>query len=428
MRVEGSRRWPLAVALLTLGGLLVRVAIVLATRHDFRLGVDAADYQRLALSILHGHGFGTSHFAAGGGPTALRPPGFPIWLAGVEAPVGGSVLAGRVADAVAGSAVVPLTVVLARHVGVTRWLALLAGVIVALDPQLVLAATSLMSEADFVPLSLGSVVAMLAYRRSGSRAALLAAAACLGLAVVTRPVAVVLVIPLLLLGIRAPARGRRRAGAALLAAAVALAPAVAWEVRTTLALHQFEPLTTQGGYLLAGTYNGTSASYRPQPGVWLPASLDPHIRRILAAHPHAGEAATSDLLAAAAQHYVIQHPGYVGTVLDHNALRLFDLTGIDFERRINESQYGAPSAFASSEQIGALLLLALALLGILRGALSRWPRWLWLAPVLLVLVTLPVQSFTRFRAPVDPYLAVLAVGTGLHSTRERLSRLTAWRR
>ena len=52
-------------------------------------------------------------------------------------------------------------------------------------------------------------------------------------------------------------------------------------------LHAAVPLTTQSGYLLAGTYNATSAAQKQQPGVWLPASFDAHDASLIAAHPTA---------------------------------------------------------------------------------------------------------------------------------------------
>jgi len=414
-------RFALATALLTVGAALLRVDVVIVTRHSYRLSGDAIDYQRLALSLLHGHGFGVSHFAAAGGPTALRPPGFPIWLAGVEGVTGGHVLAARLADAIVGAAVVPLIVILARRLGGSRVVSLVAGVVVAVLPQMLLVSQSLMSEAVFVPLSLAAVVAAMEFRHNGRGRWLVAAGVALGLAVITRPAGVVLCLPVLLLVATRARQWRRYLPAAGLAVALAAAPAVVWEARTMHDLHAAVPLTTQGGYLLAGTYNATSAAQSQQPGVWLPASFDPHDASVLALHPTATEAQTSTLLQTAAVDYVRDHPGYLVTVAAHNSLRLADLTDPSFVRAVNRNEFGIGGALDSAEQVTTLLLLVAAACGIARGALRRWPVAVWLAPLLLVLVTIPVQSFTRFRAPADPYLVLLAVGVGVvaRGRRER---------
>ncbi|HET7531389.1 MAG TPA: acyltransferase [Mycobacteriales bacterium] len=400
------RRWLLAVTGLAL---LVRVVVVLATRDTFVLANDGADYHRLAQSILDGHGFGVSHFAPGGGPTALRPPGFPIWLALVEGITGGSVLGARLANAVAGAVVAPLTVLLARRLGLSDRRSLAAGAVAAVLPQLVLTSVAMVSESIFVPLSLASIVAMLYFRRGGSWVPLVTGLGCFGLALVTRPNAALLLLPLALLAAGAPLPRRTVVVRSLVVLAVALAPAVAWEIRSVAAVDRVVPLTTQGGFVLAGTYNATSAGQADQPGVWLPPTLDPHVASLLRSHPDAGEGETERLLSAAAKAYVADHPTYIGTVVAHNTLRMFDLTDPDFVAAVNRGQFGIGGGLARSEQIGTLLLLLLALVGVARGALRSWPVGVWLAPLLLVGTTVFLQSFTRFRAPVDPFLIVLAV-------------------
>jgi len=411
-------RFVAATVLLTAGAALVRVDVVVATRHSFRLVGDAVDYQRLAQSVLHGHGFGVSHFAAAGGPTALRPPGFPLWLALVEGVTGGHVLAARLADAVVGAAVVPLIVILARRLGASRVVALAAGIVVAVLPQLLLVSQSLMSEAVFVPLSLGAVVAAMEFRRSGRGRWLAVAGLVLGLAVITRPAGALLLVPVAALALSRRRQWRRHVPAVAAALALAVAPALVWEARTVHDTHAFVPLTTQAGYLLAGTYNATSAAAVQQPGVWLPASYDPHVAAVLAAHP-GSEVQTAKLLQSAAESYLRAHPGYAVTVAAHNSLRLFDLTDPSFVRAETQGEFGLGGSLDTAEQVATLVLLVAAGCGLARGAARRWPVALWLTPLLLLAATLPVQSFTRFRAPIDPYLVLLAVGAGVSSGRRR---------
>jgi len=66
---------------------VVRVGYVIATRH-YVPRADSADYQRIAASIAHGHGFGPSVIAPGGGPSAFRPPLYPGFLGALYTVVG----------------------------------------------------------------------------------------------------------------------------------------------------------------------------------------------------------------------------------------------------------------------------------------------------------------------------------------------------
>jgi hypothetical protein len=195
---------------------------------------------------------------------------------------------------------------------------------------------------------------------------------------------------------------------AALAASLAVAPCLAWEIRDIEVLHAAVPLTTQSGYLLSGTYNATAAHARSQPGAWIVPSQDPAIARLVASHPHAGEVQLSADLQRAALRYAASHPGYIATVIAHNLLRLFDLTGLGFARAVVYGEFGYGPTACLIEYVAALILLALALLGLALGGARGWPLGVGLAPLLLVLVTVPVQSFSRFRAPIDPYLVLLA--------------------
>lgn len=387
--------------------LLVRCSFVLLTRHSFALVNDGADYSRLATSLATGHGFGNSHVAPGGGPTALRPPAYPLLLAAVYLIGGTHLLPARLLGAVLGSIVPVLVTVLIMQLGGSRRRTLVGGLIAAVIPSMVLASGSVMSEPLFVPLSLAVPTCALAFRRSGRPAWLALAGLLLGLATLTRPIGAVLVIPAALCAYGGPGP-RRRAAAGLLAAALAIAPCAAWEIRNMVVMHHVIPLTTQDGYFLAGTYNATSAHFPGQPGVWIVATQDPAMARLLSAHPHAQEVALNDLFSRAARDYATAHPSYVVSVVAHNLLRLFDLAGLSFSRAATYGEYGYQSPTGLAEYVSTLALLALAIIGALRGGLRGWPVGVWLVPVLLLVVTLPTRANPRFRAPIDPYLVVVA--------------------
>lgn len=398
-------------ALLGIGllALAVRVAVVLLTRHSFLLINDAADYSRLGASLASGHGFGVTHVAPGGGPTALRPPAFPLLVAAVYWLLGTHVLAARLVGAALGAVTAVLVAVLVGQLAGDRRQALTAGVLSAVFPPMVIASTSVMSEGLFVPLSLGVMVCALAYRQGGGARWLALSGLLLGLATLTRPIGAVLLVPVAVL-VFTRARRPGRARAAIAAAALALAPCVAWEIRDVVVLHHVIPLTTQDGYFLAGTYNASSAHDRDQPGIWIVPTQDPATARLVAAHPRADEVRLNHLLQRSALDYLSDHPGYLATVLAYNFLRTFDLTSLSFEQAAIRGEYGYGSAAGTAEFVSTLAILVLALVGVARGALRRWPVGVWIAPLLLLAVTLPTRGNPRFRAPVDPYLVAIASG------------------
>lgn len=185
------------VAILALA-VAVRLAFVVATPHWTPTN-DPADYQRLAISVAHGHGFGASAQAPGGGPTAFRPPLYPLALGAFYAVVGVRVCLARVAQAVIGAASVGLVGLLAVQL-FGRRTAAISMTLAALYPPLVLDGGALISESLAIPLELGAVCSAVEVDRSAHPLAWSALAGLLaGLGILNRPNTAVLLVPLLFL-------------------------------------------------------------------------------------------------------------------------------------------------------------------------------------------------------------------------------------
>src|SRR4029077_6190569 len=112
-----SRQLSRPLLLLAVLALVVRLAVVVGTPH-FRPATDASDYDRIAVSLADHGQFPASVLDPFGGPTAFRPPLFPLALAAVYKLVGTSsptarVAAGRVLEAVLGAVVVLLVYLIA---------------------------------------------------------------------------------------------------------------------------------------------------------------------------------------------------------------------------------------------------------------------------------------------------------------------------
>jgi len=399
---------------------VVRGAVVLA--QPLQLRNDAADYQRLAASLATGHGFGISHFAPGGGPTALRPPLYPLALAALYKVMGTHLLAARMAGALLGALTVVLLVVVTwllcgRRVG------LVAGALAAVFPPQILATTSLMSEALALPLELSAFLLAVVYRRTGRLVWAAGSGGVLGLLVLTRPSLAVLVVALAVLLYRRLPSWRQLAAAAVLVAAGTVV-VVPWVARDRLSLHAWVPVTTQSGYVLAGTYNATSAHDARFPAAWRPANLDPADAALLRDHPRATEVQTDALLQFAALHYASAHPAYVVKVAYENSRRLLDLEPVGQIRADTASEYGVPGPWGTAEMVSGLMLLLLALGGLATAAARRVPVAWKLAPAILWVSTVVLQAVPRFRAVIDPFLlpfaaAAVVAGAGWWSRRRQ---------
>lgn len=403
--------------------LAVRVVVVLVTRH-LPIRDDSLDYERLGRLLAGGHGFGPTVLAAGGGPTAFRAPLYPLFLGFVFRVAHSSLTAARLVQAGLGTVAVGLIGVVATQL-VDRRHGLVAAAVASVYPPLILLGNGLLTEAISLPLELGVVAVALAYRQriAGPRDAARAAsplmpALCgllIGLAILTRPVDGVLVIPVVLLVTSRPAgrsrRGRSRLGRANLGrvavvAAVVLVTLVPWEIRTARAFHRVIPVTTQDGYVLAGVYNAQAEHDRAHRGVWRSPSSVSEVAGLFRDHG-LNEATLDDALRRRAQTYARQHPGYVARVLGVSFVHLFDLSGFADARTAAASLgYGGVAAV-----FWVLSFYAVALIGIVGAALERGralPLGIWLVPVLFVMVTIPTLGTLRYRAPIEPYLVLLA--------------------
>ncbi len=235
---------------------------------------DAYDYDRQARSIAAGDGFPPSVHVAEGGPSAWRPPVYPLFVGGVYAASGDSVEAGRLAGAVLGAAAVLLVFLITTRIWGRR-VGLVAAGLTAVFPPLVLLSRDLLAEPLFIVLELGAVLSVLVYGRSGRVRWAAAAGVLCGLAALTRNPGVVLAIPIAL-GVWAvrPRRGpdpsvggsgtRALAAPAVVVACVALVLAP-WAVRNAVEFGRFMPMTSSSGFALAGTYNELLLRRRVEP-------------------------------------------------------------------------------------------------------------------------------------------------------------------
>lgn len=424
--LAGEHRWALLAGLL-LVGLVLRVGLVLDSS-PYPLAGDAWDYDRHARVLLDTHRYPSTWDGPDGGPTASRPPLYPFFLAAVYGVVGQShgVEAARLVQAALGTAIVGLIGLIAWQLW-GRPVALIAIAMGAVFPPLISVGATLMSEALFLFLELAACAAVLQHRRSAHRLrwAVVAGLLC-GLAALTRSVGPALIAPLALLLIGpsgiAP---RARLAPALTLLAVTAATVAPWTVRNAIVIDAFVPVSTQGGHTLAGALNASVDRARID-WAWpweLPdfASLywRPEFRaRALAAHTPPGgtprvwrtdlpEAELERRLTSAAVRWAVHHPARVIKRSAANMTSGFELREPGrVALSLEEDELGEPW-LRPWMAYGLYLVLLLAVVGAFTPAARRAPRSLWLVPILFIPVTF-LEGMTRLRAPIDPFLILLA--------------------
>jgi hypothetical protein len=384
--------------------LAVRIALIVATPGYVAIH-DDHDYDRVAWAMASGRGYPPIHVRRHHRvrvyADAFRPPLWPAALGAVYALAGHRPTAGRYAAALLGSlGALALAWVALRLLG--RRAMWWAGTIGAVYLPLALVAGVLVSETLFVLLELVALGLALEARRARRPLPLVAAAgAVVGLAALTRLNGVLVLVAVLGL-VALP--GRRLAGPALALAACVLAIAP-WTIRNAVEMHAFVPIATESGSTLAGTYNRRSMHDRAVPGGWLLLRYTEHAR--IARRP-LPPAELDARLQRAALRFIFRHPTYPLAVAGHNLRRWLDLAGTE-RARFEAHTMDIGPRWAEAALPFAWALAALALVGLVTRAARGTPRAFWLAPALLLCSTLLVNAETpRFRAPLDPFLILLA--------------------
>jgi 4-amino-4-deoxy-L-arabinose transferase-like glycosyltransferase len=383
---------------------------------------DAFEYDYYAQSIAAGNGYPQSGYLRQGGPTAIRGPGYPYLLGGAYALSGDSRALGRAVGAALGALSVLLLYLISKRIWGRR-IGLVAAALAALFPPLVLVSRDLVSETLFVPLMLGALLCVLEFRRSGGALRWAGAAGALcGFAALTRNTGLALMLPVALgvWTLRPPLRPAALLppALALLCAGLAVAP---WIVRDAAEFGRFVPLTTSAGIATAGTYNEDSYDDSGSHGAWRNPQVVPAFTPLFVT-PGIDEAEVDATLRRRARDFAWQHPAYVAEASAWNLLRLFEITGGSVVDAHGETvdERGIGSATPTAERIAlaiAVILAAIGLVAMVRSRpreagrpprIPRGPFFLWLVPILMILIAAPIAGLPRYRLPADPFLLILA--------------------
>jgi 4-amino-4-deoxy-L-arabinose transferase-like glycosyltransferase len=221
---------------------LVRLAWVLFTpalpTSDFKW------YERVAAGLASDHGY-----SSGETPTAYRPPGYPLLLATIYRFFGRSLTAAQFANVLLGTLTVYLTYMLARRV-FSENIALVASVMVALFPSLILYCGLTASENLVTPLLLLALAAYLCALQAQKAAYLVFSGIALGLATLTRPMMLLLPVALWIYSaLKLRDLKRVTVCTGLLSGAMVLC-ILPWTLRNYAVFHRFVPVSTNSGFNL----------------------------------------------------------------------------------------------------------------------------------------------------------------------------------
>lgn len=438
----------------------LRIVLIALPGADLRQKVtgtlgDSPEYARLAANLAKHRAFSLDS-APPLRPDLFRTPGYPLFLAPFFAAFRSPLLWVVLAQMVLSLGIAWATRLLARELGIGERPAVLAALAVGLSPNLAFVSTLLATETLFTLLLVVTLVLLNRFRCFGRRIDLLAAGTCLGLLILTRPIATFLPLALaagLLLSKPRSIRMPLLAPLVLLAAtAVIITP---WLIRNghhsgryiistvserntylysgalTLAAARSIPLAKARDSMLAET----EATYGPldstdEASYWAALGRTGwrHIlaRPLLAARIHAA-GSTASLTMPLGIRPLLIYTGVENLKRPDNPHVAQQFVGL-----LARGRAGAAVALAWRERLarlpaaalGLLILAALfnagllllALAGLLRNR-NRRLLWLLVPTGYLILLTGPVGE-ARFRAPVEPLLAVFAAATLAGAGRE----------
>jgi 4-amino-4-deoxy-L-arabinose transferase-like glycosyltransferase len=283
---------------------------------------------------------------------------------------------------------------------------LIAAILAAVYVPWIALGGALMSENLLVALELGAIWAALRARRAKARrwAWIVLTGVLAGLVTLTHENAVVLLVPLALaIWSKRPRFSLAAVLPPLGVLAVAVLMVAPWTIRNAVVMHHFIPVADENGFTLAGTYNAVSAADRRIPYQWRSYSTVTQARARRLTEPELGAK-----LQAAALHYIDRHPIAPLAVAYHNTRRLLELAGA-YAWGVSNASIGVSRRLGDVGVLCFWIIAALAIFGAFTKAARQAPRWLWLAPLLLYLSVVFANAQTpRFRAPLDPFVLLLA--------------------
>lgn len=374
---------------------------------------DPAVYARIADDIAHGRGYR----AATGAPTAYYPVGYPAllgvaWWFGSRLDVTIWTTAAAL-NIVTGAVTVAAVGVLGRRLGGRR-IGVVAALVVALMPNLVVNSAAALTESCFLAAAATAVALLVVARRRPT--ALVASGVLFGLAGLVRPVGLVLVLVVVLTGLAGATvmRGRPTPpwatgrSVALVVVGV-LVVCLPWMARNQARLGRFTLATSTGDNLCIGNNPSANGAFQ------LPDACFADVPELVGGD---GEAQRDRILTSRAVRWAIDHVGAQPRLVwqrtfwtmrsDHDGLRAVQSYESDPWLTTYHPSVERLVRAASDTAWWALLVAAVGGAWTWRRRLDADRTFVLVAPVALLAAVWPFFGDTRFHLPMVPFLALPA--------------------
>ena len=397
--------------------LAVRVIYNNTVAHNYTPLHDSLFYQTIGLNLLREHCFCLHPYIA----TVYRAPLWPFLIAGLSLIFGPGDYMARIFLSVVGSGTCVLVYLFARDL-FGKPLGLLAGVIAAIYPELYIYDGWLYTESLYIFLSFALCYALYCIQRARGEKTWqwVTSGILLGLLSLTRPnglllLVMVIVWAMLLLWFKLLARLATLRGV-LVTTILALALVAPWTVRNYLVSHTFIPVATGDGTVLLGAYNDQVLTGPPPQGTWINPNISvPGVALkfpLYTCDPPC-EVQREDVFKNAATQWIRVHLGIIPHLLALHFLNMWQPATFEadlpVDRFPNQESSKLVLAMMQTFPIPIFILAGIALL----LTLYRWRELLFLygSIALTIALSLYFYGIPRFRAPIEPILILLAVGT-----------------
>ena len=393
------------VAIVVLG-FAVRLAFVIAT-HGHQLAGDEVEYDAEGRLIAAGHWFWALAPTGVPHPGMWKTPVYPAFVGVLYEVLGPHYDRVLLVQTLLGPVTIVLTWILGRRLFGPR-VALAAAAVVALSPFAWQFEVRLLAESIVTPLTVLFLIVVVERAPTARRAALVGVLT--GLIILARPSSVYL-LPAIAAAFAIGAGIRRGAALTGLAVLIAALTIVPWTIRNHHVSGAWVPLSVQDAAPY-GTFNDDAAHDRQNPWAW--RVTNDRDAPLLARARQLGDLRLRNRLRENFTEYIKDHPSSLAKAFYWNGLtRLWDV------RRpghvLDEARFSGRSRAVTGVGLAIYwVLLPLALVGLYLG---RRRRALVIPVVALALsasVVFTAEGGTRYRAPFEPLVALLACSAGVH--------------
>ncbi|HJT58275.1 MAG TPA: glycosyltransferase family 39 protein [Ktedonobacteraceae bacterium] len=409
------KAWLPAAAIFCLA-LLVRVIYNNTVAHNYYPLHDSLFYQTIGLNLLREHCFCLeSHIS-----TVYRAPLWPFIIAGISVIFGPSDYFARIFLSIIGSGTSVLIYLFARDLFGGR-IGIVAGIIAAIYPELYIYDGWLYTESLYIFLLFALCYTLYRLQRAPQekRGLWILAGILLGLLSLTRPnglivIGIVIVWAFIMVWIKILS-WRPTVKGMMITTVIALALIAPWTVRNYIDTHTFIPVATGDGTVLLGAYNDEALSKPGYLGSWInPLQSRPDVTKpfpLFTCTPPC-EVAREAAYKQAAIQWIESHTSVLPRLLALHFLNMWQPATIEadlpVERFPNQRSSQIVLAMMRTFPIAIFILAALGLAVTFR----RWRELLFLYFIILLTIAecLIYYGSSRFRAPIEPILILLASG------------------